>query len=104
MATFGALRPPWHPYRTQVLCPPNLCPDLCLKAKVAGLLSLQMGAANSGKGEARLAIRRGEHGFRFPTSAQIWVNFDKDAFFAEMATANAIAALDSVQVLPHFPQ
>jgi len=47
MATFGALRPPWnrllHPYRTHVLCPPNLCPDLCLKAKVAGLLSLRSG-------------------------------------------------------------
>ena len=32
MATFGALRPPWnpllHPYRTRVLCPPNLCPYL----------------------------------------------------------------------------
>jgi len=43
MATFGALRHPWnrllHPYRTHVLCPPNLCPDLCLKANVAGLLS-----------------------------------------------------------------
>jgi hypothetical protein len=32
MATFGALRPPWnrllHPYRTHVLCPPNLCPNV----------------------------------------------------------------------------
>jgi len=32
MATFGALRHPWnrllHPYRTYVLCPPNLCPHL----------------------------------------------------------------------------
>ena len=40
MATLGALRPPWHPllhpYRTYVLCPPNLCPNLCLKAKFAG--------------------------------------------------------------------
>ena len=29
MATVGALRYPWHrllhPYRTRVLCPPNLC-------------------------------------------------------------------------------
>ena len=43
MATFGALRHPWnrllHPYRTHVLCPPNLCPDLCLKAKVAGSIT-----------------------------------------------------------------
>ena len=43
MAIFGALRPPWHPllhpYRTHVLCPPNLCPDLCLKAKVAGSIT-----------------------------------------------------------------
>jgi len=32
MATFGALRHPWnwllHPYRTHVLCPPNLCPNV----------------------------------------------------------------------------
>jgi len=43
MATFGALRHPWnrllHPYRTHVLCPPNLCPGLCLKAKVAGSIT-----------------------------------------------------------------
>lgn len=48
MATFGALRPPWnrllHPYRTHVLCPPNLCPtqladhrpDLFLWTEVVG--------------------------------------------------------------------
>jgi hypothetical protein len=32
MATFGALRHSWnrllHPYRTHVLCPPNLCPHV----------------------------------------------------------------------------
>ena len=32
MATFGALRHPWnrlsHPYRTRVLCLPNLCPHI----------------------------------------------------------------------------
>ena len=54
MATFGALRHPWHPllhpYRTHVLCPPNLCPDLCLKAKVTGSLSLQTGLAGLARG------------------------------------------------------
>jgi len=34
MATFGALRHPWprllHPYRTHVLCPPDLCPRASL--------------------------------------------------------------------------
>ncbi len=53
MATFGALRPPWnrllHPYRTHVLCPQNLCPDLCLKAKVAGLLSPPNGCGEFGQ-------------------------------------------------------
>lgn len=43
MATLSALRHSWHPllhpYRTHVLCPPNLCPDLCLKAKVAGSIT-----------------------------------------------------------------
>lgn len=40
---FWSPESPWHrllhPDRTRVLCPQNLCADLCLKAKIAGLLS-----------------------------------------------------------------
>jgi hypothetical protein len=65
MATFGALRHPWHPllhpYRTHVLCPLDLCPDLCLQAKVAGLLSPQNGSAILDEGEIRLEIASGGH-------------------------------------------
>ena len=49
MATLGALRHPWNrllrPYRTHVLCPPNLCP----KAEIAGLLSPQSGCCKFGR-------------------------------------------------------
>ena len=54
MATLGALRHPWHPllppYRTHVLCPLDLCQNLCLKAEVAGLLSPQVSVAGSARG------------------------------------------------------
>ena len=77
MATFGALRHPWnrllHPYRTHVLCPLNLCPNLCLKAKVAGLLSPQNRYWMSGQRCDPPQNRKRRAFARFPASARIWV-------------------------------
>ena len=42
MATFEALRHHWypllHPYRTHVLCPPNLCPNVDFPENSEGFL------------------------------------------------------------------
>jgi hypothetical protein len=53
-----------HPYRTHVLCPLDLCPNLCLgSAEVAGEISTQRGCTNFVEGLISLGTPSAEHPF-----------------------------------------
>lgn len=62
-----------------------------------------MGAANLVKGEARFVIRRGEHGFGFPTSAQIWVKPEKMPSSQKLAYSAILWGSTPCNVIPPLP-
>ena len=70
---FWRLETPWnrllHPYSTHVLCPPNLC----LKTKVAGLLTPSKDRVAAGQRWKTQVLCKRNLLFRISTSAKIWV-------------------------------